>query len=165
MSDGLITVDDLREIFDISNDIGDGRISRHLTAAGRQMRVWVGNAAYDDALKTGPTEEDPEAEAPTDATRKEDLELAEAHLAMSFAVLGINTALRARGIVKTEKVESQTVVSYHTPAEITQLQQAYFDTARSLANPYLLTEETTEPFGLLVGDSGSNDCEAVTRGC
>jgi hypothetical protein len=155
MSDGLITETDLREIFDISVDIKPGRITRHLTAAGRQMRVWVGDEAYDDAL----------LDAPTDATRKEDLELAEAHLAMSFAVLGINTALRARGIVQTETVEGKTIVRYHSPKEIVDLQQAFFDTARSLADPYLVIETLDEPIGVVVGDRSSSDCEAVTREC
>jgi len=155
--DGLISVAALREIFDISGDIKDGRLSRHVVAAGRQMRTLVGSEAYDDALLP----------APTDPTRKEDLELAEAHLAMSVAILGINTALRARGIVKTERVENQTVVTYHTPAEIVALQQAYYDTAISLATPYLLTEAVAaETFGLVAGsgDCDSN-CEGVTRTC
>src|SRR4051794_14291896 len=122
MSDGLITIDELREIFDISADIKPGRLERHLTAAGRKMRVWVGDAAYDDAL----------LDAPEDETRKADLELAEAHLAMSVAILGINTALRARGIVQTETVEGKTVVRYHSPKEITELQAAFEETARDL---------------------------------
>lgn len=154
MPDGLITVDELREIFDISGDIKDPRLERHVVAAGREMRTWVGDDAYDDAL----------SDTPDDETRKEDLELAEAHLAMSYAILGINTALRARGIVQTETVEGKTVVRYHSPKEIVELQQAYLDTARSLANVYLVAEEVDDPVGIVLAVSAS-DCEAVTRPC
>ncbi len=153
MSDGLITVDELREIFAISVQIKDPRLERHLTAAGRQMRVWVGDAAYDDALLDNPTDE----------TRKADLELAEAHLAMHYAVLGISTSLRAAGTVKTEKEDNAVVTSYLSPDEVVKLQAAYFETARSLANPYLVLEDVVDDvFGLLV-DGGDRQCEAVTR--
>lgn len=153
--DGLITVDELREQFAIDNEILDTRFTRALAAAGRQMRAWVGDAAYDDAL----------LDAPADETRKEDLELAEAHLAYGLSVLGINTALRPGGIVKTERVEGNVTVNYHSPAEIEKLQQLFLQMAQDIARPYMLVEETTvEPFGIAIGASDSN-CEGVTRTC
>jgi hypothetical protein len=127
--DGLITVDELREIFDVSPKIKDNRFTRALTAAGRRMRAWVGDVAYDDAL----------LDTPVDDTRKADLEYAEAHLVMHFAVLGINTALRQTGIVTTEKVDDKTTISYLSPAQVALLQQGYLDTAEELTRPYLLS--------------------------
>lgn len=153
--DRLITVEDLRQIFNISEDIGEHRLSRHIAAASRELREWVGDEAYDDAVSAEPTDE----------SRAEDLELAEAHLAMHFAILGLNTALRPTGIVKTERVENQVSISYHSPSEIVALQQAYMETAESLARPYTLVEETTEVFGVAVGGSSETDCEAITRSC
>lgn len=155
MPDGLITVADLRGIFEISGDIKDPRIARHIVAAGRIMRSWVGDEAYDDAL----------SETPDDETRQEALELAEAHLAMHYAVLGINTALRARGIVHQERSgQGEVVISYHKPKEVVELQEAYLETARSLAGAYIVIDESVEPFGGVVGGSDSS-CEAVTRTC
>lgn len=154
-TDGLITVDELREQFAIDKEITDPRLTRALAAAGRQMRSWVGDAAYDDALSV----------TPADETRQADLELAEAYLAMGLSVLGINTALRPGGIVKTERVEGNVIVTYHSPAEVEKLQQLYFQTARDVAQAYLVVDDTTvELFGAVVGGSDSN-CEGVTRNC
>lgn len=154
-TDGLITVDELREQFAIDPEIKNPRFTRALAAAGRQMRAWVGDEAYDDALEADPDDE----------TRKADLQLAEAYLVMGLSVLGINTALRPSGIVKTERVEGNVTVSYHSPAEVEKLQQLYLATAQDIARAYILTDETTtEPFGIAVGGSDSS-CEGVTRAC
>jgi hypothetical protein len=153
MADGLITVADLREIFDINTHIGDGRFNRALVAAGRRMRTWVGDEVYEDA----------KLPVPTDDTRKEALAYAEAHLVMHFAVLGINTALRQTGIVKTENVEGNTVLQYHTPKEIVDLQAQYLAMAEQIAAPYLLSSGTVEAFEVL-SISGSQ-CEGATRSC
>lgn len=163
--DGLITVDQLRDIFAIDADILDPRLTRALTVAGRHMRSWVGDEAYDDALKVGPTDDDPAGEEPDDPTRKEDLELAEAHLAMHFAILGLNTALRPTGVVREERAEGNTLIRYHSPDEVAKLKDAYLETAQTLANPYLLVDDSVEPFGAVVGGSSGFECEGVTRTC
>jgi hypothetical protein len=122
-------------MFDINDGIKAGRILRHITAASRRLRSWVGDAAYDDALKT---------DADDDA-RQENLELAEAHLAMHFAVLGINTALRPTGVVRTEKVEGDVTITYHSPNEVVTLQQAFLETAESIARPYMVDAAAVPP--------------------
>lgn len=152
--DGLIDITELRAIFDINERIKDPRLARALAAAGRQMRTWVGDEAYDDALNGAP---------PEDETRKEDLQLAEAHLAMHFAILGINTALRPTGIVRDERIEAGSVIRYHSPDEIAKLKEQYLETAQDIARAYIIVDETTtEPFGIAVV---SDDCdvEAATR--
>lgn len=151
--DGLITVADLRNIFAINSHIGDDRFTRALVAAGRRMRSWVGDEVYEDAL----------SDAPADETRQQALAYAEAHLVMHFAVLGINTSLRETGVVKTEKVEGDVVLQYHSPAEITALQAQYLAMAEQIAAPYLQTNGTVEAFEVL-SISGSQ-CEAATRSC
>lgn len=151
-ADGLISVDDLRELFDIDTQIPDARFERALVAAGRRMREWVGDDAYDDALDDNPTDE----------TRADALQFAEAHLAMGFSILGINTALRREGIVRTEKVEGSAVLTYHSPAEIARLQQLYFDQAESIARPYLVNDGTVLGLSSVIS---STQCEAVTRCC
>lgn len=132
MADGLIDIEKLRETFDISEKVKDGRFTRAFAAAGRRMREWVGDEAYEDALSN----------TPDDATRKEDLEYAEAHLVMHFAVLGINTALRPTGIVASESVEGNITIRYLNPNEIASLQKQYLDEAEAIARPYLLSDGT-----------------------
>lgn len=155
MADGLLNADDLRELFDINSQLADARFSRALKAAGRRMREWVGDEAYDDAL----------SEAPNDPERKEQLEYAEAHLAMGYAILGINTAMRPQGIVRNEALsEGGRVVTYHSPAEIEKLQEQYFETAELLARPYLLSDGTVDSFA---GVATEDAAEGATRltGC
>lgn len=154
MADGLITVEELREIFDIDPLIKDPRFTRALAAAGRRMRTWVGDEAYDDALLV----------IPVDETRKADLQYAEAHLVMGFAVLGINTSLRREGIVRSEKVEGSSVLTYHSPAEIERLQAQYFDEAEQLARSYLLTDGTPGPPLVVTSDEGSETATCLC-GC
>jgi len=132
MPDGLVDITKLRETFDVSEKLKTGRFTRALAAAGRRMREWVGDDAYDDAL----------SETPDDETRKADLEYAEAHLVMHFAVLGINTALRPTGIVATETVEGNVTTRYLNPNEISTLQRQYLDIAEELTRPYALTDGT-----------------------
>jgi hypothetical protein len=153
MADGLITVDELREIFDIDPHIGDPRFNKALAAASRRLRTWVGDEAYDDAL----------ANDPEDETRQETLQFAEAHLVMHFAVLGINTALRTVGIVRTERVEGNTVLTYHSPREVAELQALYLGQAEQIAGAYLLSDGTVDAFAVL--SSSSSQCEGVTRDC
>lgn len=151
---GLVTVEELREIFEIHEDIKGPRVQRHITAAGRRLRGWVGDEAYDDAASGDPEDED----------RKEDLQLAEAHLAMSIAILGLNTSLRPTGVVKTERVEGQVTLSYHGPDEVAKLQQLFLEQAETIARPYLVVTGSDElNFGVLTDacDSG----EATTRPC
>jgi hypothetical protein len=153
--DGLITAAELREQFAIDKEIKDPRFTRALAAAGRQMRAWVGDAAYDDALD----------DTPDDETRKADLELAEAYLVMGLSVLGINTSLRPSGIVKSERVEGNVTISYHSPAEVEKLQELYLQMAQDVARAYIIVDDTTvEPFGMAIGGTDSQ-CEGVTRNC
>jgi hypothetical protein len=114
----------LREMFAISSDIVDGRLSKHLGAASRRLRGWVGDAAYDDAL-LGPAALDPD--------RRDDLVLAEAHIAMHLAILGINTHIRSSGVVKTERIEGEITVNYLTPAEAQQVSDDYLARAEEIA--------------------------------
>jgi hypothetical protein len=131
---GLINLNDFREMFSVSDDIVDGRLSRHLGAASRRLRGWVGVAVYEDAA----------AGTPADLDRKSDLQMAEGALAMHFALLGLNTQLRQSGIVKTERVEGDTVISYLGPVELRQLTDQYLEQAEEIARPYILSDATTE---------------------
>lgn len=153
---GLVTVQDLREIFEIGEDIKDPRLKRHIAAAGRRLRSWVSDAVYEAA----------QGNAPEDADQQQDLQLAEAHLAMHFAILGLNTALRPTGVVRTERVEGDTVISYHSPGEVEKLQQLYLATAEVIARPYLTESAgSTDSLAFAVVEDESCSGEASTRPC
>lgn len=124
----LIDVTKLRDMFYIQSGIADGRLTPAIAAASRRLKGWVGASAYADA---------------GDQDRQADLQYAEAHLAMHFALLGINTHLTHRGVVKTEKAEGDVVLSYLGPAEMQQLAQQYLEQAEEIAAPYLLSDATT----------------------
>lgn len=126
----LVTADEFRELFDISEDIPDTRFERALRAASTRLRSWVGDEVYADAVTLPPDE--PE--------RAEDLAYAEAHLAMGYAILGLNSPLRKGGVVSTEKAEGNTTLSYLSPAQLEKLQQEYFDTAETIARAYAIND-------------------------
>jgi hypothetical protein len=142
---GLVTADELRELFDIEAAIGNPRFERALKAASTRLRSWVGDAIYDDAISI-PAD---------DQERADNLAYAEAHLAMGYALLGINTAMRKSGIVSTERVEGNVTLSYLSPAQLAALQQEYFETAETIARPYSTSDGT--PFGFEVIEE---DCRA-----
>lgn len=127
----LITEPELREQFDIHEDVKSGRVTFAIGAAGRRLKTLVGAEAYDDALLD---------DNATDAGRRADLDYAEGLLAMHYCLLGLNTQIRPSGVVKTEKIEGDTVVSYLTPNEIAALAAQYLDMAESVIRPYSLID-------------------------
>ena len=138
----LIEDFELREMFEINKDIKPSRTNRAIGAASRRLRQWVGEVAYADAL----------LEETENKDRREDLQYTEANLAMHFALLGLNTKLTPGGVVKTTKVEGNTVSSYLTPSEIKQLAQNYLETAEEIARPYLLLDGTPDSEFVIVED-------------
>ena len=129
----LITVDELRQWFAISPDIGDARLSPSLAAAGQRLQGWVGMDAYADAG----------GETSLDDVRRDNLRTAEAHLAMHFALLGLNTVLRPGGVVRQEQVEGGVSVQYLNPAEIAALAAQYLNAAEELVRTFLITDQTS----------------------
>ena len=123
-------------------DLKSGLLVRHLGAASRRLKSWVGADAYADAA----------AQNPEDADRQADLQLAEASLAMHFAILGINTRIDVGGVVKSKKVEGNTVLSFLSPGEVKQLTQNYLEQAEEVARPYMLSDGTPEAEFAIVGD-------------
>ncbi|MBX7170151.1 MAG: hypothetical protein K1X72_04285 [Pyrinomonadaceae bacterium] len=120
----------MRELFDIApeTEIPNTRLNRYVGAASRRIKKWVGNDAYTDALSN----------APTDADRKEDLIVAEANLAMHFAILGLNAPITSKGVVKTAGKLDASLRTYLTPAETEQLRTQFLENAESLVKDYLV---------------------------
>lgn len=127
---GLVTVNELRAWFAVSPDIADVRLLPGLAIAARRVREWVGDEAYADAM----------AESPSDEVRRDNLRAAEAHLALHFALLGLNTVLRPGGVVKQEQVEGGVLVQYLNPADLDALAAQYLSAAEESARPYALTD-------------------------
>ena len=153
--DPLISVADLRERFDIDNDLKDGRLEPHIGSASRRLRKWVGDTVYTQTA---------------DAQIVEDLKNAEAHLAMHFAVLGLNSPISYKGVFITEtSTEGKAVRRYLDPKELSALAQLYLDQAQELVQDYTSTDGTpSAPFEIIDGDGEctiDTSCEAVTRSC
>ena len=71
----------------------------------------------------------------TDQDVKADLEFAEANLAMHFLVANLNSAIRAGGMVKSEKVEGNSVLTYLSPNDTAARAQEFFDLAEEICRP------------------------------
>lgn len=127
----LITETELRAMFDIHTNVEPGRLTFAIGAAGRRLKALVGATAYADALLD---------DTATDQIRRADLDYAEALLAMHYCLLGLNTQIRPSGVVKTEKIEGETVVQYLTPKELIDLSKQYLDIAEEVLRPYALLD-------------------------
>lgn len=112
-------------MFDIHADVADSRLTPAIGAASRRLRSMVGDTAYADTA---------------DADRLADLKYAEGLLAMHFAMTGLNTQIRPAGLVKTEKIEGETVVQYLTPKEVSEMALAYLEQAEEVVRPYKTDE-------------------------
>jgi hypothetical protein len=142
----LITVDDFRERFDISSDIGDPRISAHIGAASRRLQKWVGSANY----------------ASSDDVTKEDLKNAEAHLAYHFAIFGLNAPLTTKGVVATAlAAEGKEIRRYLGPDDTAKLSSQMLEVAREIAGPYLT--DTSDDIAIVAIGDDLESAEATTR--
>jgi hypothetical protein len=145
----LITVENFREAFEVSADIGDGRIARYVGAAARRLRQWVGPAKYAEAAAITLGEAAPEAARDL----RETLELVEATLAMHYAIRNFNTNVTPGGVVETAKVEGNAVLGYFSPEKTRQFEADYLAQAEELARPYLLSDGTPDaPFAVVESD-------------
>ena len=128
----LIDEDALRAAFAIDGEVDDDRLAVALAPAESRIKLWVGDAAYADAIAT----------TPDDELRSSVLKSAAAHLAMAYLILGLNTPIRPTGIISSEAVEGNKTISYLRPSDVTTLQQIYLDKAEEIARPYLLLDGT-----------------------
>lgn len=149
----LISVDEFRERFDIDSEIVATRLTPHIDSASRRLRKWVGDVYYDQALDVDDTDDD----------LKSCLKNAEAHLAMHFAILGLNSPLSGKGVVATSmSSEGREMRKYLTPDETANIAGQFLELAREIAEPYIAADSSVdvEIVGLEDEDSG----EAVTDG-
>lgn len=139
----LISVSDLRTRFDIDKSIIDARLELHVGSASRRLQKWVGTGTYGNA-QHGVT-----------AEAAEDLANAEAHLAMHFAIVGLNSPIAQKGVVtEARSGEGKELRRYLSPGDTQKLAMQYLEQAREIAEPY-------------IGDDGSDTggFEVVERDC
>jgi hypothetical protein len=127
----LNTVQQLRDIFNVVQEISNQRLSFCLLGGRRTLRSWIGSDAFDDALLNEPENEE----------RADALKSAEANLAMYHLLLNTGARIRPFGIVTSEQdaasaVADGTVQQYLPPTELQLLRKQFFDTAAELAGPY-----------------------------
>lgn len=132
----LISVDEFRERFDIDTEIQDRRLEPHIGSASRRLRKWVGATVYDAAAEDSTPGED------DDDDTVNDLKNAEAHLAMHFAILGLNSPLSTKGVVATSTSdEGRDLRKYLTPDETQKLSVQVLELAREIAGEYIAADE------------------------
>lgn len=146
----LISADDFRARFDISDDIDAGRIAPHIGSASRRLRKWVSDAVYSNALSENPAYEE----------LQEDLKNAEAHLTYHFAISGFNYPLSSRGIVATtQSGEGREMRKYLTPTETQQVARQMLELAREIADPHCVAaENATFEIVKIVEVIGNGEC-------
>lgn len=137
----LITVELLREEFPfiIQPDILDKQLTRSIASASKRLAAWIGADLYAEVFGEIPGDDDEDAEP---SERLLILQNSEGHLALHYALLGLNTNLRQLGMVKREQVEGHTVNEYFVPKDVADFTTQYLETAREIAEPYLLSDGT-----------------------
>ncbi len=140
----LISADEFKERFDISEDVESKRIVPHVGVASRRLRRWVSDAVYANALTEGDSYEELQT----------DLKNAEAHLTYHFAIAGLNYPLSSNGIVATSmSSEGKEMRKYLSPDETAKVSGQMLELAREIAEPYLLSDGTpTATFEVVDGD-------------
>lgn len=126
----LLTIEEFKEMFgEIDTPSADTQIKRPLGVAIRRIKSWVGQTVFETAVA-----------AEADDEMKLDLQAAAGYLAMHFLIANFNTVVRLGGIVKTEKVEGNAVISYLVPSETSARSQEFFDLADEMCRPWKLAE-------------------------
>lgn len=133
----LNTIQQVRDIFNVVQEISNQRLSFCLLAARRTLRTWVGNDAFEDALES----------EPTNVERSDALRSSEANLAMYHLLLNTGARIRPFGVVVSEQDSASSVTDgsihqYLPPAELQLLRKQFFDTAAELAEPYRHKDQT-----------------------
>jgi len=143
----LINVENLREDFPfvIQADVLDRQLTRSIASASARLKAWIGAEVY---AAVAAESSEPVSE------RKLILQNAEGHLALHYALLGLNTNLRSVGMVKREQVEGNTVNEYFDPNQVSNFSTQYLELAREIAEPYALSDGTpTAGFGVVIDES------------
>lgn len=130
---GLITTTQLRTEFPfvIQTDISPAQLSRSLASASKRLKSWIGETVYEETNSLADDDE-----------QKLILQNAEGHLALHYALLGLNTNLRSFGLVKSENVEGNTVIQYFSPTEIENFTSQYLELAQEIAAPFMETQSS-----------------------
>lgn len=156
MATELIDVAALKARFDIHTSVKDERLKPGIRAAARRLKVWIGATLYaqvivDAANYAGLTEDG--------KARVDDLKDAEAYLAMHFLILGLQTQVRAQGLVAEEKLaEGATVIRLLNPQATAQMIELYLQQAEEMAKPYKVDVIASSfEFGLIENEIEASD--------
>lgn len=128
----LIDEEYMRGTFQIHSKVGTGRITPYIAVASKRLERWVGAANYAD----------------TDLA--DELKLAEGLIVMHLMTLNLNTNIRTAGLVRTEVVEDNKVVTYLSPTETAQTASLYLEQAEEIVRSYI--QESSLPGVPLVNE-------------
>lgn len=146
---GLLDTTELRERFDIHRDIGVPRLDMTLRSGARRLREWVGAALYAEVVAQRLADTSTLTEAQQD--RLNDFKDCEAHLAMHFLVLNVQTQVRKQGLVAEEKLaEGGTIIRLHNAEAMETYVENYLQQAEEIIRPYrAFAPESTYEFAAL----------------
>ena len=131
----------------IDPDISDISLKFAVGAANRRIRDWVGSEAYDDAAL---------GDRSLDLERRDDLRIAAAHLAMSFALASMATVVRPAGIMISEKSSrGNNYTRYFTPEETRARSQELFRLAEDISTPYVPEIPVVVPDSIVESSEGT----------
>ncbi|HRH40393.1 MAG TPA: hypothetical protein PKY82_02025 [Pyrinomonadaceae bacterium] len=130
----LVTVQNLRDWFDLAAEIKEARLTYCLDSAELTLREWVGDQSFD------------EADANDSTAKAKTFRLILGKLAIAELLLNTNIRIRRSGLVKTEKddISNNKQNEYLAPSEMLNLRNQYFAEAEIKAKPFLLASEVRE---------------------
>ena len=127
----LLTIEEFQDMFgEIDTPTAGVQIKRPLGVASRRVKSWVGESVFDAAVAAEDEDE-----------IKLDLQVGVAYLAMHFLIANFNTVARPGGIVLSEKVEGDAVLTYLNPNQTRQRSQEFFELAEEICRPYLIENQ------------------------
>lgn len=156
MATELIDVAALKSRFDIHTSVKDDRLKPGIRAAARRLKVWIGATLYAtvlaDAANYNALSEDGKA-------RVDDLKDAEAYLAMHVLILGLQTQVRAQGLVAEEKLaEGGTIIRLRNAEETARFSEFYLSQAEEIAKFYKVDQISSSfEFGLIENEIEVSD--------
>lgn len=162
----LITVDDLRDRFDIDGDsYPDPRVTPPLRSASRRLKEWAGDTLYASALANAILlAANPPGAQPSDADAVlcYELQNIEANLTMHYAILGFNSPITSKGVVATSMSnEGKEIRKYLPPKETAELAQSFLDLAFEI---WTQVKTTIVHEAMPVIDKVAASGEGATRG-
>lgn len=122
----------IRDEGNLPNTVNDGKLDPHLKKASIEMKKIIGAEKYKEVADNKDTNDD-----------YEELSIAEANLAMSYAVTALNIETQGSGIVRTRGWD-ESRSDLLSQREVSELRDYYRNIAMELMQPFITQPTSTE---------------------